>query len=386
MVLNPALYTVLRHHFGEVRVSSENEAASYTTDYASGEPRIKMLRGGEQYSCCCPVCGDTRFRFSVCHRWLDEFPDVGCRLTHTACCYNEGCKVTSPKFYNQLIGDIQRYRAIEALGGFEAAARSFGVAPTPKAVASVITGPRAIPLPEGFTPLAALAADHPAKQFVKRKYNISPDYLDLYGVGYTDALDKRYPAAQYRIIFPIRWGGELLHWQGRTILNDQCSMKWFMPPGFRKVPYNADLISSSDIPVFGEGIMHAIAFGPTGSCVFGKTISPTMCGMIAKRWHTAILAFDPETYYPDPTTRTGVIHILKAKEELDRYLRVPCKVLTWPTDVLKIAEQKSRVADREVRKGIKVPDANDIGLVAVSKLLKPIIAEQRRELVVRGLA
>jgi hypothetical protein len=387
MVLNPVLYDTLSVHFGRVRVSEENQPLVWEWDRTRDPPRPRIISAGEQYYCCCPMCGDTRYRLAVGHRWLtplDRFhaPAV---MTHNFRCYNEGCDIREHYTYPTIRDEIERNRGLVGI----AVARVASTTPGGSAPGSQ----NAHRLPLGFTPLSELPDFHPACAFVRTKYGFDPGYLGrAYRVGYTAAHDPDYPEAHNRIIFPVFYGGVLLSWQARTV-DPNNTKRWVFPPGFRKVLFNWDSLprSSGDVIVIAEGIPAAIASGPASTAIFGKDLDSYRCGLIAQNFRTAIVATDPETQLPDPMTRRKIKGRLDpndpgrvfARELIEKLveagMRTPPLLMPYPPEVMQIAEaaaaERRHFQDGLIPKPerwMRVPDPADIGLSRMQELIKTL--------------
>ena len=117
MVLNPALYDALTTYLGEVRVSQENEHLSWSFDPTKSPPKPRIDAAGEQYYCCCPVCGDTRFRLAIGHRWLTPLDRIHAPsiLTHTFKCYNEDCDIREHTSYPLIQSYVNQHKGLIGL-------------------------------------------------------------------------------------------------------------------------------------------------------------------------------------------------------------------------------------------------------------------------------
>lgn len=392
MVLNPVLYDTLRAHVGHVRVSDENSHLMWEWDKTASPPRPKVQYAGEQYYVCCPVCGDTRYRLAIGHRWMTPLhrihsPSV---MRHNYRCYNEDCVILEHPKIKAVMADItQRGPVVD-----QAVERLSSMGPTEGGSAQL----RTHPLPVGFTLLEDLPADHRAHDFVRRKYGFDPVYLSRgYRVGYSAAFDPAFPKAFDRVIFPIFHGGELLSWQGRAVNPDEPT-RWLFPGGARKVLYNWDLLplGTGDVVVITEGIPAAIASGPSATAIFGKELEPRRCADIAQNFRTAVIATDPETQFPDPMSnrrRRGGVSIdgagrIFAEELRDNLIeagmRTPPIILPYPAEVTSIARAASKerldyVAGHipKPAKWLSVPDPADIGLTQMQVLLRALPVSHR---------
>ena len=350
-MINRPLYEVLKSHFGTVRVTNEN--VRRLEEDKNGKTIV--ISRGEHYNVDCPLCGDTKGRLSVSYLWLEKMPMSNTRRVELAHCFNENCDVHDEEFWRPILEDVELAR----LGVF-----------TKHIVASHTADARAVTvkarLPEGFTRLDKLPEQHPAVQFAKSKYKIDPVYLgEKYSVGFTDLLDIAYPQAQHRLIFPIYANKELVAWQGRTILPEDSRMRWFLPPGFMKVVYNADSVLPTAIPIIGEGIPAAIACGTDGVAIFGKTLTEAQLDRIASTWSTAIIATDPDTFVPDYRPGgMGKIAAEDLKKRLDSRLKTPARMIKWPLEILELARRYNH------GEKVNVPDPADLGIDGMKAVLR----------------
>ncbi len=370
MVLNPALYRALQAKFGTVRVSAHGQRLTFEVKPGkNGDQEIVKTGPSEQYSVCCPFCGDTRYRLTINHAWLTSPVRGVPMITKFAKCYNEGCNVTNPEFYKQFVGPTEQFAGLLDL---------MATAEPPPLLE--------VRMPKGCVALHELPAHHAVHSFLVQKYNgLTAEYLGkFYGATFTSEYDELYRLASNRIIFPIMKAGKLVGWQGRSVSPDE-KRRWVLSPGFRKTLYNADRLHYGQIPIICEGITSAIACGPTGIAIFGKSMDDHLCQELAARFPTAIVAVDAETFVPDIRTEKrdphGVV-VAPAREyakelcdRLNRYCKIPVYPIVWPGSVMELARQK--VAGQDV----KVPDAADLGISAMHALLETQIPPSHRGLI-----
>ncbi len=355
MVMNPALYRVLVKHFGEVKIV--NEGLERIEDRVPGKRDRVVIQRGESYSVDCPLCGDSKKRLSIGYQWLSRPPLSNRRITHLAHCYNEDCPVRSPEFYSRFLEDLTAAE-MGLLDDIEV---------TPRKV-SARTQSGVIPLPEGCVPLHDLEDEHPAVLFLMRKYPAfntlrTVHYLSrAYGAMFTAEYDQRFPAAQDRIIFPIRQNSVVVAWQGRAI-DAEAQPRWYLPPGFIKCFYNIDAVDPYKPVILTEGVTNAICCGPQAVAMFGKQLNTLMCEKLAKRCSTVIVATDPDTFVPD--NRKGGRGRVFAQELYTALTEhVACvRMLPWPKDVLELARRHNDGED------VAVPDAADLGFRTMKKLI-----------------
>lgn len=348
MVLNPELYRLLTHEFGKVKIVNDGLRrieGRTATGYLVEER-------GEHYSVCCPLCGDDRFRLSICYRWLTKSLFSNNRNTTLAHCYNEGCPVTEPEFYQPLIDKMEL---------LEAGLLELDDIVVPDTM--VADAVQKLRLPTGLIPLKSLPYSHEAWKFLGTKYPQLPkDVFVKAAASFSGVVDPVVPSAYRRVIFPITWGGEVVAWQGRAIDTD-VSARWFLPPGFRKVLYNGDNVSEIDTLVITEGITSCLATHPQAVAIFGKELSPKLATVIKSRWQSVLIATDPETFVPDnrPNQR-GKIAVDYIRKVLEPEVKV--HLLKWPAVILEIARRHNSGSK------ISVPDAADLGPVFMRKIVE----------------
>ena len=353
--LNPALYQVLRARYGRVRVTNPGIRRQERRIGNRYEAAVR----GENYQLCCPLCGDTKFRLSISYMWLTKSLLATHPRTELAHCYNDNCSVWKQTFWKPIAEDLELFE----MGLLQVPTND----PEP-----LFEAPREavkLRLPHGFTSLLDLPKDHPARLFVPKQYpgGITPDYLaKIYGVGYVEKPDPIYALAAQRLIFPVKVKGELVAWQGRTIID--ADPRWYLPPGMIKPVYNADMVGPTDTPVVAEGIPSAISCGPKGVALFGKTATHQQLEEIGKRWGSAIIATDPETFVPDNRKgASGAVFADKLREQLNKVLTIPCKSVRYPDEILEIARRHNN------GEKISVPDPADLGPKVMLDLIRKAV-------------
>jgi len=351
-MLNKPLYEVLHARFGKVRITNENVKR---IERRHRDGTSEVIQAGENYGVDCPICGDTKGRLSISYLWLEKPPLSQYRRTELAHCYNEECPVREETFWKPLLPEIEMAKIGLLISG------------TTEEVTEIreIKETKVVALPKGFQLLGTLPKDHPARAFVLKQYsgNLLPDYLsEHYGVGFTAEADPLYPRSANRVIFPVMLNGDLVFWQGRTITDE--NPRWYIPLGCVKPVYNGDKVASMDIPIIAEGIPSAIACGPNGVALFGKTITNQQLDYITSRWSSVIIATDPETFVPDARERGGkTVFAQQLKEKLDRRLKIPARMIRWPMELLELGRRSNN------GEKVKVPDPADLGMSVMSKLI-----------------
>lgn len=354
MVLNPHLYAVLQHRYGEVRVFNEN--VRRVEDRITG----RVIEGGESYSVCCPLCGDQRFRLSISYLWLTTRPLSKRRITALANCYNEQCRVRSREFWEPIAQDVED--AHMGLLDVDSAAL--------KKVSARSQFRGSIPLPKGCVPLTELPTDHLSWQFLRDHYGFRDQFIRYMAHGYdlqfAEEHDDMFPSAQGRIIFPIVTEKGVIAWQGRA--TGKSRTKWFLPPGFVKVFYNGYRVLPHQTPILCEGITNAIVCGPTGVAMFGKHLNSIRAEEFSERWRSVIIATDPDTFCPNNRKGgRGEIAAHELRDTLAQFIS-DIRMIRWPREVMELARQHNNDVHDEL--DIKVPDAADLGPRRMHQILK----------------
>lgn len=353
-MLNRPLYLTMLKNFGQVRITNEN--IERVEERAPGGKSLVHIKG-EHYNVCCPLCGEDRYRLSASYKWLSVKPMTTTRVTHLVHCYNEECQAWKPEFWEKLLPDLEA----AGLGLLD------GMAPPDKqAMAPKIN--RATRLPLGMIPIDDLSPDHEAMLFLRKQYNLPPNYLArAYGACWVPEADPIFEQAKRRIVFPIYQQGKVYSWQGRSI-EPNPDKKWYMPPGFVKCFYNADRVAPHETPVIAEGITSAIACGPRGLAIFGKSINGVLAKEFGDKWQSVIIATDPDTFVPDNRKGGGGrVFAQEMAAALKPYVRT-IRMINWPKDVLALAVKNNNDEKIDGQK-VKVPDAADLGLKVMKGLL-----------------
>jgi len=263
--LSPVLYRRLQERFGSVLIANEGEAfqACQQTDAMTGRSRVRVISSGEQYRVSCPKCNDTRHRLYIGHRWAD--------FHWLAYCHNENC-YANPASREQLYTSVFRTRKT-VFAPVAAGSRFTAGAITPR-------------LPEGVTPLAELAHDHPAVEYIVERGLDPAELSRLYRVGYCERADPKFPLVERRLIAPVETAGRLVGWQARFVGERNwkaCPVpKYYDMPGMvkRLALYNLDQAKKYPMAVLVEGVTDVWAVGPHAVALLGKSISYHQCWML----------------------------------------------------------------------------------------------------------
>lgn len=287
MVLNAALYDALTRVFGyRPRITNAGEPFSY--DPIRTPRGYKMKAYGEQYSVCCPDCGDRKFRLYFHHRFgtrvVDErFPGA---LVDLCFCQHEQKK--KPKWFSILGDAITNPLVCLEVGEMSRYAPPVG-APDSE-----------VPTMGDVTPLRELPRDHQAVQYLIRR-GYEPTYLsDIYGACLMNSHpdEKIDRMVKGRIGFPFLVDGKLKCWQARLAYDlakgEKYPPKWYFPPKTKKVAWGYDVAKQYKGVIVCEGILSAVNFGPAAIAIGGKTLVYAVKKMIVETWDNVFVALDPD--------------------------------------------------------------------------------------------
>ena len=279
--LNPTLYAGLKKEFGTVAVSNPGAAAdkAYEKEIYGNRIKLRLTSAGEYYPVCCPYCGDGRKRLWVNHLWGVQDEMTGGANLHLAYCYNEKCLEMPGRpmeLYDRIYGFKNagmRGRKVEILQG-EIEEHSL----------------KEVQPPGLLIPIDKVPTHDPASQFLTaRGYDLS-ELVRLYDVSLCVDARSEYPAAQGRIVMPIRMNDMLVGWQCRypKDLDFKTARvpKYYNRPNMprRLMLYNYDNARQYPFVVVCEGPTDVWNTGPYGVAAFGKHLAADQVKLICKTW------------------------------------------------------------------------------------------------------
>lgn len=300
VLLNPQLYGRLKQVFGDVRVHNQGEPMrvepARRAFMTPGRRRdyVRLESPGEYYAVCCPVCGDTRHRLWVNHRWNTGFGNHS--MKHLVRCYNENCD------------ELEDFRStLEDLLD-------------PSSLISVIqhvdpqtTAPEVIDYPGEVVRLSELG-DHGVVRYLRDTRGFDIGVLeDDWGLRWVvDAKpEHKLVFDANRLVVPIYDGlpgdVKMVGWQtryfnyhtGSPVPPSKRTPKYITNGRPSTVLYNFWRARSSDLLVVCEGVFDAIRVGTQhGVCTFGKTMSDRQADLIENGFLTrggrVVFAYDPD--------------------------------------------------------------------------------------------
>jgi hypothetical protein len=275
--INPVLYRLLKHKFGEVRISCAGVPARIEKIENPQRPGRYITRGsewGEYYTICCPFCNDVAFKLWVNHMYGNEYdPTVGHRTnTHLAVCYKNGC-LSVPGRYEQfedlVFGPGKRILSKMAI----------------RNVPVEYVVPKNTEPPGRIMSFEELPDYHPAAEYLASRNFDAKQLSRDFNVGVcVEPKSRELGIMRGRIYIPIYFNGQLSGWQGRTVGDRKSSVKYYNGMKRNQVLYNYDVARQQPVVVVVEGVPSVWRLWPAGVCIFGKTLSTWQLNTIATTW------------------------------------------------------------------------------------------------------
>lgn len=260
--LNPTLYAMLVHHFGEVHIVSPGRELVWTPDR-------RVWQRGEEYRINCPFCLDARKRLYISYLWGVWDEATQSKNLFLCRCFNEEC-----------MSDPGKPGALhKSVYSGSSRGRDGKIATKPGYAKP--TGQEACELPGETISLAELSRTdpwHPAITYLQSR-NFDPVALsEEYGAVY--CLNSRYGLAEDRIIVPIYVRDQLRGWQARYPGDDVYGLsfkeagvpKYWTCPGTKvgSLVYNADKAATHRTIVVVEGPTDVWRLGAPAAALLGK--------------------------------------------------------------------------------------------------------------------
>lgn len=155
-----------------------------------------------------------------------------------------------------------------------------------------------------FIPVNQLAYDHPAAQFLHKDYLFEFDrYYNDYGIVYCpgDAgvtfNSRPFTSSADRLIFPVKFKGELVGWQMRsipgTVYGDRPDViKYYHLFNKGSYLFNYDVAKKYRTVVLVEGVKKALKL-PNAVACFGKDATNTQVQLLSE-WDNIIVCLDAQ--------------------------------------------------------------------------------------------
>jgi len=278
--LNVMLFRRMEATFKSVRVKNQGQSAVMGKVYDSRVGKVveAQEQSGEQYSVCCPLCNDTRFRLFISHKYGTDTPD-GSNNKHLAYCFNMGCPLNykQPEAYDKL------YHMLTGRTLFDLS--KSGISQGTYIAPAVTTG-----WPGEVVPVNKLDPSHKCRVYLEsdRSFNVN-SLVKYYNVHYCVKSDHK--VCEDKIIIPIYSEGKMIGWQARCCFDvDDWSKvytpKYYLTPHMKKgnVWYNLDVARKCRVGVAVEGVTDVWRIGSPGICSFGAVPSDRQVELIVKHF------------------------------------------------------------------------------------------------------
>ena len=275
--LNPNLYALLEHKFGEVKIANAGSAANvqrFADPLRPGRIISQAHWWGEYYCVCCPFCNDVGHKLWINHLYgADYNPKTGRRTdTFLAHCYKNDC-----------IAQEGRPEQLEDM--------IFGPGRWANRKMPIRTGSMSIETEELAVPgdilkLPDLPTHHPAVEYLTdRSFDIN-ELSEVFNVGLCVDAVPRYKIMNGRIYIPSFFNSRLVAWQGRLTRNPTSKQepKYYTQGRKSQALYNYDVARNEKVVVLVEGAPSVWRLGRAGVAIFGKTLSYWQENTIATTW------------------------------------------------------------------------------------------------------
>ena len=304
MPLNPTLYNALVSKFHDVKITNEGSLylGKKVSKHRAGKTvyEIVDINRGEQYCVNCPACGG-KYKLTISYICGTATPPFTEKVWHKVHCFR--CN------FGKKHGNAEALKAV--LGGYVALAQNI-VIKVNKAGTS--TQPAVL---ESYGKLGPLLPDSSAGVYVKGR-GFDPDSLvKLYNMRrMAEPVPERSFLKEYLFI-PMYAEGKLVSWQARAIYPGQ-EPRWYIAKGGKKPVFNLDTAARTDYIFIQEGVFDAVACGPSGVAILGKSLTAYQSELLAKVRKKIIVCLDPDAkeeakklYWHLKTTHGSLVSLFK---------------------------------------------------------------------------
>lgn len=275
--LNPTLYALLEHKFGDVKIANAGSAANvqrFPDPYNPGRIVKRAHWWGEYYCVHCPFCNDQGHKLWINHLYGVDYDARTGRRTDTflARCYKNDCLAVEGRSMQleQLIFGPGR-KVIKTM-----AIRAGDMTPDAET----------LDVPGTIIPLTDLPTDHPAVNYlVGRGFDLE-ELTTVYRVGLCVEAVPRYRIMNNRIYIPGYFNNRLVAFQGRLTREPRHKdePKYYTQGKKSRALYNYDLAANEKFAVIVEGCPSVWRIGRPGVALLGNTLSFWQENTIATTW------------------------------------------------------------------------------------------------------
>jgi len=273
--LNPTLYALLEHKFGEVRIANVGASARIQRfeDPRTGKIVTRAHNWGEYYCVCCPFCRETNFKLWINHLYGASYNSRTGRRNDTflAHCYRSDCleaEGRSGQLEEMIFGPgrpLHRNMVIRH--------------------GTVSEDSDTLDLPGTIVPLHEVPNSHPAVEYLTGRNFDVHELSTVFNVGVCTDATNRYRIMTGRIFIPAYFNGRLAAWQGRLSRDARKGEPKYYTQGRKsRALYNYDVAARENTVVLVEGAPSVWRLGRAGVCLFGKTLSHWQENTIATTW------------------------------------------------------------------------------------------------------
>lgn len=275
--LNPNLYALLEHKFGEVKIANAGSSANiqrFPDPLRPGRIITQAHWWGEYYCVNCPFCNDVGNKLWINHLYGADYDQRTGRRTDTflAHCYKNGC-IAVPGRAEQLEDMI--------FGPGKWANRKMAIRS-----GDLSAAPETLDVPGDILSLQELSPNHPAIEYLtSRDFDIK-ELSEVFRVGLCTNAPTRYRIMNGRIYIPSFFNGALVAFQGRMTRNptSKQEIKYYTQGRKSRALYNYDNACREKVVVVVEGAPSVWRLGRAGVSLFGKTLSYWQENTIATTW------------------------------------------------------------------------------------------------------
>lgn len=275
--LNPTLYALLAHKFGEIKIANAGSAANiqrFPDPLKPGRIVTQAHWWGEYYCVNCPFCNDVGNRLWINHLYgADYNPHTGRRTdTFLAHCYKNSCLAVEGR-------SAQLEDMIFGPGRWANRKLAIRTGDLSQATTTVET-------PGEIIPLRDLLAYHPVVEYLSARNFDIEDLSNTFQLGVCINAAPRWRIMNGRIYIPSFFNKKLVAYQGRLARNvtDKQEIKYYTQGRKSQALYNYDTAKNESAVVVVEGAPSVWRIGRAGVSIFGKTLSHWQENTIATTW------------------------------------------------------------------------------------------------------
>jgi len=283
---NPRLYEILKQLYGKVKVQNQGQPFRYKI-IAEPDRSKKLVKvySGEEYACCCPHCGDTKYRLNVNHTFGTRIE--GIEMDYAAHCWNEECDVCK-----------EIYDAVLTGGGTTVAVSSEATTDPISVETMAKESNERFKRLQDLIRVDQLPPLHPGAVYLKGRGFDLDELGQKYQVCFCNDFEPSARLAKARIIFPMffsvpdergNYDRLPVGWQARAIpgVSMREDPKYWTSPGCMRSHFLylfdwARFMNRGLVVV--EGPTDALTVGPPCVAALGRRITHSQQSLIVSYW------------------------------------------------------------------------------------------------------